>query len=64
MKASIPVVTTIALVCWPKVACGCDRSAPRIFGVAAKYKSPRANAENGGDAKQLKLQDADRNESV
>jgi hypothetical protein len=44
------VVTTIALVCLPKVACGCGRSAPRTFGVAAKYKSPRANAEKSGDA--------------
>jgi hypothetical protein len=46
MKASIPVVTTIALVCLPKVACGCDRSAPSTFAVAAKNKSPRANAKN------------------
>jgi hypothetical protein len=50
MKASIPVVTTIALVCLPKVACGCGRSAPMNFGVAAKYESPRANAEKSGDA--------------
>jgi hypothetical protein len=50
MKASIPVVTTIALVCLPKVACGCGRSAPMSFGVAAKYESPRANAEKSGDA--------------
>jgi hypothetical protein len=50
MKASIPVVTTIALVCLPKVACGCGRSAPMSVGVAAKYESPRANAEKSGDA--------------
>jgi hypothetical protein len=50
MKASIPVVTTIALVCLPKVACGWTRSAPTTFGVAAKYEISQANAENAGDA--------------
>src|SRR5258708_38947835 len=50
MKASIPVVTTIALVCLPKVACGWARSALMTLGLAAKYESPRANAENTGAA--------------
>jgi hypothetical protein len=62
MKASIPVVTTIALVCLPKVACGCGRSAPSILGVAAKNEISPANAENDGESADFILQDADRNE--